>query len=120
MFVDTEGTAWTVGRNNHGRLGRVVHGKWTGYVRRMAFPNQAAPAVCPLSVRNYVVNTYITSALFARTWHLVPLTTDPFLVRHRNPGPVLFPPHSSSKTWRCKTAAAGGRHTIAIAVATTE
>ena len=37
-FLDARGAVWTVGRNNHGRLGRVVHGKWTGDPGRVVFP----------------------------------------------------------------------------------
>jgi alpha-tubulin suppressor-like RCC1 family protein len=37
-FLDSGGAVWTVGRNNHGRLGRVVHGKWTGTPGRVVFP----------------------------------------------------------------------------------
>ena len=37
-FLDSGGAVWTVGRNNHGRLGRVVHGKWTGVPGRVVFP----------------------------------------------------------------------------------
>jgi hypothetical protein len=79
-------------------------------VRAMcAFPKSDTPAVCPLSARNYVVTTYITSALFnlsagdcsdrlpllltrpssntsRYTRHLVPLATDPFLFRKQYAG----------------------------------
>jgi alpha-tubulin suppressor-like RCC1 family protein len=37
-FLDSGGAVWTVGRNNHGRLGRVAHGKWTGTPGRVVFP----------------------------------------------------------------------------------
>ena len=37
-FLDARGAVWSVGRNNHGRLGRVVHGKWTGAPGRVVFP----------------------------------------------------------------------------------
>ena len=37
-FLDARGMVWTVGRNNHGRLGRVVHGKWTGEPGCVVFP----------------------------------------------------------------------------------
>ena len=37
-FLDSGGAVWTVGRNNHGRLGRVAHGKWTGNPGRVVFP----------------------------------------------------------------------------------
>jgi len=79
-------------------------------VRAMcALPKSDTPAVCPLSARNYVVTTYITSALFnlsagdcsdrlpllltrpssntsRYTRHLVPLATDPFLFRKQYAG----------------------------------
>jgi len=61
-FVDARGAAWTVGRNNHGRLGRVVYAKWTGV-----------------------------------------------------PGRVVFPPPRGGGEWRCESAVAGGRHTLAVA-----
>tara|TARA_B110000977_G_scaffold179657_1_gene238442 strand:- start:19998 stop:21233 length:1236 start_codon:yes stop_codon:yes gene_type:complete len=68
VLVDGTGAAWTVGRNNHGRLGRVAHGKWTGVPGRVVFP----------------------------------------------------PPRGGEKKWRCQTVVAGGRHTIAVAVAVME
>ena len=37
-FLDARGAVWSVGRNNHGRLGRVVHGKWTGEPGCVVFP----------------------------------------------------------------------------------
>ena len=44
-FLDARGAVWSVGRNNHGRLGRVVHGKWTGAPGRVVFPAQGGRRV---------------------------------------------------------------------------
>ena len=38
LLLDESGTVLSFGRNNHGRLGRVADGKWTGVAGQVVFP----------------------------------------------------------------------------------